>query len=161
MTSHTPRIPILLHKRRAAIEGIPTLCAKEVTDVPFSTAGDDNLALDRRFAALAARAEEFVEVEVAVEAERCVAVGDFELQCFVWAHVFLTRQVSSSAPRSYALNTFGSLLLWLGIEGDEFEVGVAFVADEAFGVEALACCTEDAAGDRKSAVGTERAGLAD
>lgn len=161
MTPHTPRVPVLLHERRAAVEGIPALRAEEVADVPFGAAGDDDFALDGRFAALAARAEELVEVEVAVEAERGVAVGDFELQRFVCIHVFVTGEMSSRASRSYALHAFASLLLGLRVEGDEFEVGVAFVADEAFGVEALACCAEDAAGDGEGAVGAEGSGLTD
>jgi len=36
--------------------------------VPGATAGNNDFALDGSFAALAARREEFVEVEVAVEA---------------------------------------------------------------------------------------------
>ena len=47
------------------------------------------------------------------------------------------------------------------VEGDEFEVRVALVADEAGGVETFAGGAEDAAGDGEGAVGAEGAGLAD
>lgn len=47
------------------------------------------------------------------------------------------------------------------VEGDEFEVRVALVADEAGWVETFAGGAEDAAGDWEGAVGAEGAGLAD
>lgn len=47
------------------------------------------------------------------------------------------------------------------VEGHEFEVRVAFVADEAGWVETFAGGAEDAAGDWEGAVGAEGAGLAD
>lgn len=70
MTPHTPRIAIFLDKRRTTIERIAALGAEEVARVPFRAACDDDFALDGSFAALAAGAEVFVEIEVAVEAGR-------------------------------------------------------------------------------------------
>jgi hypothetical protein len=147
MTTHTPSITILLHKRRRTIERISALRAEEVSHVPLRATRDNHLAFNRCFATLAARAEELVEVEVAVKSQRFVAVCHLELEGLICTHIVGPWDASSKSPRSYALDVFGSLLLWFGIEGDEFEVGVAFVADEAFWVEAFACCTEDAAGD--------------
>lgn len=67
MTPHTPRIPLLLHKRRLRIKRIAALRAEEMPRVPLRPASDDDLALDRRLAALAPRAEQLVEIQVAVE----------------------------------------------------------------------------------------------
>jgi hypothetical protein len=68
MAIHTPRIPILLHKRRTTIKRIATLRTKEVSSMPLRSTRDDNLTFDRCLAALAPRTEELVEIEVAVEA---------------------------------------------------------------------------------------------
>lgn len=68
MAIHTPRIPILLYKRRGRIERVTALGTEEVPGVPFCTTRNNDLALNGRLAALAARREELVEVEVAVEA---------------------------------------------------------------------------------------------
>ena len=88
MTTHTPSIAVLLYERRGTVERIAALRAEEVSRVPLSTAGDDNLALDWGFAGLATWAEEFVEVEVAVEAEGSVAVSGLLLERFLGTHVF-------------------------------------------------------------------------
>jgi hypothetical protein len=68
MTIAAPCVPILLDERRASIERITTLRAKEVSSMPLSTARNNDLAFDRRLARFAARAEHLVEVEGAVEA---------------------------------------------------------------------------------------------
>lgn len=83
-----PRIPILLHERRAGIERIAALSAKEVSGVPLRAARDDDFTLDRRLARFAAGAEEFVEVEGAVEAEGGIAVGLFGVVEFFDGQVF-------------------------------------------------------------------------
>lgn len=53
MTIDTPSIPILLHKRRSRVERITALGAEEVTRMPLRATRDNDLALDRRLAALA------------------------------------------------------------------------------------------------------------
>lgn len=79
MTIHTPRIPFLLHKRRARIKRIAALGAEKVASVPLGATRNNHLALNRRLTALAAGRKELVEVEVAVEAEGFVgAVLVFE-----------------------------------------------------------------------------------
>lgn len=83
-----PRIPILLHKRRAGIERIAALSAEEVSGVPLRAARDDDFTLDRRLARFAAGAEEFVEVEGAVEAEGGLAVAFFGVVQFFDCQVF-------------------------------------------------------------------------
>jgi hypothetical protein len=138
MAIHTPRIPILFHKRCARIERIATLRAEKVAGVPLRTTGDDDLAFDGRFAALAARREHLMEVEMAEE-----ALG------FVGAVLVLeTRHVVGRGVCGEVGNVFAALagvdagdalcelVLWLGIEGDALEVLAALVAGEAFGVEA-------------------------
>ena len=79
MTADAPRIAILLHERRSRIERIAALGAEEMALVPFCAARHDDLALDRRLTRFAARGEELVVVEVAVEAEGLVAVFHFLL----------------------------------------------------------------------------------
>ena len=67
MAIDTPRVPLLLDKRHLRIKRIAALRAEKVAGVPLRAARDDDLALDRGGAALAARAEALVEVQVAVE----------------------------------------------------------------------------------------------
>ena len=69
MAIATPRIAIFLHERRASIERITTLRAEKVPSVPLSATSNDDFAFDWRLARFAARAEHFVEVERAVEAQ--------------------------------------------------------------------------------------------
>lgn len=84
MAVATPCIAIFLDERRASIERIATLRAEKVPSVPLSATSNDNLALDRSLARFAARAEHFVEVERAVEAERGHTVGFFRfVECLV------------------------------------------------------------------------------
>lgn len=68
VTINTPSIPILLYKRRVRIKRIATLGTEKVTGMPLRATGNNNLAFNRRLAALAAGREELVEIEVAVEA---------------------------------------------------------------------------------------------
>jgi hypothetical protein len=68
MALHTPRIPIPLHERRLLIERVAALGAEEMAFMPLPAAGNHDFALDGRLAAAAARGEELMEVEVAVEA---------------------------------------------------------------------------------------------
>lgn len=83
-----PSITVFLHKRGGGVERlcwvlasvwepvgilmewithISALGAKEMSNVPFSTASNHHLTLNGRLAAAASRAEELVEVEMTVE----------------------------------------------------------------------------------------------
>ena len=72
MTIDAPRVPVLFDKRGGGIERVAALCTEEVASVPLGAARDDDFALDRRFAGLAARGETLVEIEMAVEPRRFV-----------------------------------------------------------------------------------------
>ena len=152
MTPHTPRIAILLHKRRRAIKRVSALCAEEVADVPLGAARDNDLAFDRRLAAFATWREELVKVEMAVEAGRLVAIFGFEVEDIVGCFAVRDGDRVACLAGGDAVEALAALLLGLRVKCDEFEVGVAFVADEAGGVETFACCAEDAAGDWEGTV---------
>lgn len=68
MTSHTPCIPILLHKGSLRIKWITALCAEEMAYMPGSTAGKNNLTFNRRLAAAAAWRIKLMVIKMAVEA---------------------------------------------------------------------------------------------
>jgi len=129
-----PRVPILLHKRCASIKGITALCAEEVAGVPLGAACHDDLAFDGGLARLAARAEHFVEVQGAVEAQGGLAVSFLRFVDFVHGDVFGEHAVLAGCD---ALEAARVLRFGLGVERHVLEVGVAFVAVEAFGVQAL------------------------
>ena len=128
-------------------------------------AGDYDVAFDRGSTGFAARGEELVVVEVAVEPGGDVVetVGEVEGGHFFrgggfgggerWAEAGL-----AGVDAGQAVVAVG---VWFRVEGDEFEVRVALVADEAGWVETFAGGAEDAAGDGEGAVGAEGAGLAD
>lgn len=160
MTPNTPRIPFLLHKRRARIERIATLGAKEMSDMPLGAARHHHLALDGRLATLAPRAEHLVEVEVAVEAQRLVvAVVCLELRHGLGRGMRVEEgevlAAGAGADPGYARGVLGGGF-W--VEGHAFEVLAAVVAEEAFGVETGAAGGDDAAGDGERALGAEGAG---
>jgi hypothetical protein len=142
MAPYTPRIPLLLDKRRAAVKRVAALRAEEVTNVPLRTARDDDLSLDGCLAALAARREQLVEVEVAVEAQGLV-MPVFSLELL---HRFVGRMrvqhgkvvaALACVDARYALGVLGGRLR---VEGHAFEVLAAVVALEALRVEADTCC---------------------
>lgn len=153
VTTHAPRVAVLLHERRAGIERIAALRAEEVARMPLRAARDDDLALDGRLTGLAARGEELVEVEMAVEAERGVAVVEFLLQELVLGHVELVVEGQALPAGVDPGEALPALSFGLRVEGNEFEIGVALMADEAVGVEALASGAQDATSDRQGAVG--------
>ncbi len=143
MTPHTPRVPILLDKRRLRIKRVSTLRAEEVPNVPGGAAGDDDFRLDGSLARFASRGEEFVEVEVAVEAGGRVGVGVVEVCWFICGRV-----ASGGFGEACGAGGFG---LW--VEGDAFEGAGAVVAGEAVGMEALGGGCDGAAGDGEGAGG--------
>lgn len=142
MTIHTPRIPILFHKRRARIKRIATLRAEKVSCMPLGAARDNDFAFNGRLARFAPRREEFVEVEVAEEALGFVgAVFVFEARHVVGRGVCGKEgDVFTALAGADPGNALGQLVVGFGVEGDTFEVFAALVAGEAFGVEAGAGC---------------------
>ncbi|KAI7527284.1 hypothetical protein KC331_g16438 [Hortaea werneckii] len=163
MTPHTPGIIVLLDKRRGSVEGITASSAEEMPLVVGVAAGDDDAGFDGGAAGFAAGGEELVVVEVAVEAGGVVdAVREFELAGFVGGCGFRgERGREAGLPGVDAGEAVVPFGFRFRVEGNEFEVRVALVADEAGGVETFAGGAEDAAGDWKGAVGAEGAGLAD
>ena len=125
MTAHTPSIAVLLNKWSRTVEGFTTLCAEEVARVPFRAAGNDDFAFNRRLAALASGGEKLVKVQVAVESQRSVSVLDF------LPPELVDRDSGSSLPGLDSGQALSARFLRLRVEGDQFEVGVALVTDEA------------------------------
>lgn len=112
--------------------------AEEMADVPVRAAREHDLALDRRGAALAARAEGLVEVEVAVEAEAFIIV----IVIVIVVVIVVRASFQTCLPP----------LLGLREEGDAFEPRAAVEAREALRVETRAGGADDAAGDGERAV---------
>lgn len=166
MTPNAPGVPFALDERGGGVEGlrscqqrplshayekvsrtqgrkgggethISTLRAEEMPNMPFRPARHDDLALDRRLAASAARGEGFVEVEVAIEPRRGVCV----CRVRVWFGI-----------REEALLAVCGRLR---VEGDALERRGTVVAGEAFRVEAGAGGRDEAAGDGEGALGAE------
>ncbi|KAL9062251.1 MAG: hypothetical protein Q9157_009089, partial [Trypethelium eluteriae] len=152
MAPDTPSIPIALHKRHLRIERVATLRAEEMANMPLRAARDHDLALDGRMAALAARAEHLMEVQVAVEPQRHAPstiphakVPILHLRRPLLNH--LARLPSRNPVQSRRPRAVG-----LGVEGDAFEALAAMVAREAFRVEALGGGGDDAACDGEGAL---------
>lgn len=160
MTINTPSIPILLYKRRVAIKRIATLGTEKVTSMPLGTTSNNDLAFNRRLAALAAGRKQLVEIEVAVEAGRFVcAVVVLEARHGVCGGVRgQVRDVGAGEAGADARDAFGVFVGGFWVEGYTFEVLAALVAGEAFRVEARARGGDDAAGDGEGALGAESAG---
>lgn len=128
--------------------------------MPLRTTRNNNFPLDRRLAALAARREQLVEVEVAEEALGLVeAVRSFEALQVVGREIVRGEgDVGAGLAGADAGDALGVFGFGLGIEGDAFKMFAAVVADEAFGVEAAACGGDDAAGDGESTLAAKGAG---
>ena len=149
MAPHAPGVPLLLDKRRLAIERVAALGAEKVSDVPLGAARDHDLALDGRLARLAPRREHLVEVEVAVEPEALVE----PVLVLEPLHVFVRGvrvQHGEVLAALAGLDPADALRVFVGglrVEGYALEVLAAVVALEAFGVEADAGSGDDAPGD--------------
>lgn len=147
MTPDTPGEAFLLDKRGARIERIATLGAEKVTRVPLGATRHDDLALDGGLAALAARGEALVEVEVAVEPRRGIGAVLF----LEPAHHFFALpagedgEVETALACDDALTPRGVFEGGFGVEGYAFELFAALVAGETGGVEAAPCGADDAA----------------
>ena len=76
VTGYTPSIAVFLDKRCFTVEWIATLCAEEMSRVPFCTASDNDLAFNRGLAALAPRREQLMEIKMAKESQASIAVFD-------------------------------------------------------------------------------------
>lgn len=157
---HTPRMAILLDKRRTAIKRITALRAEKMSRMPLGTTRNHYLALNRRLAALAPRRETLVEIQVTVESWRLVDT----ILLFKLRHLFgrvPARQefniltALSRADAVAACSVFGR---WLGVKGDAFQFFAALIAAEAFRVEAASAGADDAARDGQRTVGALGAG---
>lgn len=122
MTRDTVSIVVFLHEGGVGIKRIATLRTEEMPNMPFSAGCDDHLSFDRRLAAFAARAEELVEIEVAVKSQ------------FTF-NIIVRDAVSFEA--------FHSFVLGLGVEGNTLKRCGAMVTGEAFWMEA---CLERGSG---------------
>jgi hypothetical protein len=116
--------------------------------MPLCAASNYDFTLDGRLAGLAARREEFVEVEMAVEAQALIAVV-FGSAAGVVGDVGAVHAGLDPGDPFAA----GGLGLW--VEGDAFEAFRAVVAAEALGVETDAGGADDAAGDWERALVAE------
>ena len=74
LATDTPRIPVLLYVRHAALERITAFRAEEVAIVPMRVEGDDVLAKDRCLAVFAAWGEKLMPVEMAVEPKPVIPI---------------------------------------------------------------------------------------
>ena len=119
-------------------------------DVPGIPTRNHDLRFNGRLARLAAGREEFVEVEVAVEAEGGVAVVSGSFAGFLFGEG--NGEVGGTGID--AGEAGGARGVGFGVEGDAFEGADAVVAGEAVGVEALRGGCDRAAGDGKGAGGT-------
>ena len=106
MATHTPRIIVLLNKRRRAIERISTLRTEEMTGVPLRAASNDHLALNGRLARFAAWREQLVEVEMAVKSAGRIAVCGFLSHVLGFGHGFRDRDVETSLACMDAFQPF-------------------------------------------------------
>jgi hypothetical protein len=140
MTPDTPRIPVLLDKRRRRIERIAALRAEEVADVPLGPTRHDHFSFNGSLAGLTPRGEEFVVIQVAEKALAFVTILLLEAH-----HVFVRgvcgQELNVLAPHAgldagYALGVF---VVGFWVEGDALEMLAAVVAAEALGVEAASC----------------------
>jgi hypothetical protein len=142
MAIYTPSIPILFHKRSRGIKWITALSAEEMSGMPFCTASNDDFTFNGCLAALAARGEELVEVEVAVEAWGFVGTvivleARHVVCCGVRGEV---GYVSAGETGADAVHTFGMFVGGFWVKGYAFEMLAALVAGEAFRVEARTGC---------------------
>jgi hypothetical protein len=122
MAPHTPSIPLLLDKWRRRIKWITALSAEEMSNMPLGATSHDNLALDRRLAALAAGREELVEVEMAVEAHSFVEpVFSFETLHILVRGVGLKElDVITALASMNATDALSTLVIRFRVEGYTF-----------------------------------------
>lgn len=130
-----------------------------MADMPLGAQRHNNLALNRRLAVFAPRAELFVVVEVAVEAHPVVPAIVFCHLGFGLLVVVVLGGVLAAAGD--ALEAGAAVGGGLRVEGDVLEGGGAVVAAEAGGVEEGGGGCDDAAGDGEGAVGAGGGGVAD
>ena len=149
VTVHTPSIPILLHKRRCGIEWVTALRAEEVSGVPFSATGHNDLTFNWRFAGLATWREHLVKVEMAEEALGLIGTIFMLKACHVvWRGVRREEgNVFTPQAGANARDALCELVVWLRVESNAFEVFAALVAGKALGMETKASCRDDAACD--------------
>ena len=157
VTVDTPRVPILFDKRRAGVKWIATLRTEEVPGMPFRTTSYNHLPLNRRLARLATWREHLVEVEVTEETLRFIcAVLAFEA-----GHVVRSRVTGKELDIFTALasadtgDSFGKLVVRLGVERYAFKVLTTLVAGKALRVKAQSGCRHDPSSNGQRALSAE------
>jgi len=149
MAPHTPRIPILLDERRLRIKRIAALRTEEMAHMPTTTTSEHDFSLNGCLAASTARREEFVVVQMTIEAEGGVTVVEGGFAGFFFRDV----GVAGRSAGFDACEADGAGSVGLRVEGHAFEGCGAVMAGEAVGVETLGRGAYDAAFDWESAGG--------
>lgn len=154
MTVDTPRIAILLHKRRTRIERITTLSTEEMTRMPLRATRNHDLPLNRGLTTLTPGTKTLMKVQMAVKSRTLIA----PILLLKLPHFFRRlpagqeRDILAALACADAVAACGVLCGRFGVEGDAFQLLAALVAAEAFGVETASAGTDDAPGDRERAV---------
>lgn len=123
-----------------------------MANMPLRPTRHDDLALDRRLAALAPRAEELVVVQMAVEPQPFIPV------ILLRSALHVLDIFAIPAPHD-AVDALLALAIGLRVERHALERLTAVVAAEALGMEACAGGADDAAGDGQGAGLAECRGL--
>jgi len=121
---------------------IATLRAEKVPNMPLGSASHNDLALNRRLAALTSRTEGFVKVEMAVESQTLVAV--LILGSLAYHDAFQSRM--------YPVYSRRTLVHRLWVESHALEAFATVETDEAAGMKAGPRCGHHLAGDRECAM---------
>jgi hypothetical protein len=111
-----------------------------MSNMPLSPTSNDHFPLNWGLTALTSRTEEFMIVEMAVEAETLIAIIFGRTR-----HIIIPRHTIANA-----IHAIKSVALRLRIEGNTLEAFTAVVATETLWMEAYTCCGDDAACDRES-----------
>lgn len=122
-----------------------------MSDVPFCTACNYNLAFNWRLAALATWREHLVEVKMAVKPQSLIRpiFGFKTLHVFVGGMRVEEWYVIATLSGLNAGYAFFMLIGRLRIKGNAFEVLTTMVAEKTLRVEANTGSGDDAAGDRE------------
>lgn len=127
---NTPRVPVLFDMRHAVLERVATLGTEEVPVMPMRSKSYNVLPEDGGFAVLTAWSEEFVPVEMAVEAEAFISV-------FRHGHARLLIQNLSRRATPNSVQSLSPRCVWLWRNLHGLKASVASVATEAVRMEPL------------------------
>jgi len=135
-----PCVPVFLNKWCFGVERIATLRTEKVASVPLRTTSNYYLALNRRFAALAPRTEELVEVEMAIKPQSFVSI-------FVCSLSYSFLDIMTGHTSTNTVQALIAEVLWFWVKSYAFEPLAAVVAAEAFVMEACSTSRDDTTGD--------------